>query len=218
MVLGNKFLKVVLGATIEENRVLELIFKFVLISNITELCYQVKDNRLKSLARRVPDLLAYARSRNMNKKYACYFQKFETWCNRFPEAKSYPTEDNFVALYLVNLIQSGESFSAIESSFYAIKHKHKFCNINPCNSNICKMLLDAAKRICRKDLKKKLPITVAILNKIYDSLNGDKCSLLQLRTISMLILGFAGFMRYSEISDLKRCDFVFRATHLEIFL
>ncbi|XP_057294613.1 uncharacterized protein LOC130623140 [Hydractinia symbiolongicarpus] len=73
-------------------------------------------------------------------------------------------------------------------------------------------------RICRKDLKKKLPITASILNKIYDSLNGDKCSLLQLRTISMLILGFADFMRYSETSDLKRCDFIFRDTHLEVFL
>ena len=178
----------------------------------------MRNRSLKALAADLPKLLEASRSVNTNKKYSCYFEKFEKWCSMFPEVKAYPSQESHVVLYLVSLIQSGQSLSVIESSFYSIKHYNVFCKVNPCDSKLCKMLLEAAKRLCKNSLTKKNPITVEMLNKIYENMKVDRCSLLELRTILMMVLGFCGFLRYSEIAELKRCDFVFQDMHVEIFI
>ena len=86
------------------------------------------------------------------------------------------------------------------------------------HSTLCRNILEAAKRTCKKPVQKKEPITIAEIKKIYYVFGGRSCSLLNLRTIAIILIGFSGFMRYSEISDLKRCDFKFQDTHMEIFI
>ena len=65
------------------------------------------------------------------------------------------------------------------------------------------MLSEAAKIICKKSLKKKKPVTVDIINNIYEKLNGKNCCPLELTTILMIVLGFSGFLKYSEIAKSK---------------
>ena len=48
-----------------------------------------------------------AKSVNTNKKYECYYNRFEKWCSMFPEASSFPYNESFVTLHLVSLIQTG---------------------------------------------------------------------------------------------------------------
>lgn len=177
----------------------------------------VQQPNLKKLAKQVPEFLLAAKAGNTNKQYASYYRKFEKWCNLYREIK-FPVHENYVGLYIVVLIQSGESFANIESSFYAIKWYHSFCDKNPCNYNVCKQLLLAAKRISRQPLQKKQPLSAENIHKIYQSVRGKNCSVLDLRLIFIMVLGFSRFMRYSEIADLKRCDFHFKDTHLEVSL
>ena len=80
-------------------------------------------------------------------------------------------------------------------------------------------MLEAARRISNKPLNRKIPITAENIKKIYKQFREEKkkknCSLFHLRTLMLLIIviGFAGFVRYSEMAD-----FVFQETHLEIFI
>ena len=120
---------------------------------------------LKNLAKQLPCILSAARAENTTAKSQCYFNKIDVWCKLFLEMKSYPTKDNHVALYTVDLIQSGESASVVESSLYAIKCYHSFLDPNPC-TNLCTTLLEAARRICKKLLEKKTPITAENIKKI----------------------------------------------------
>ena len=120
-----------------------------------EVSKRVTDPTLKNLAKQLPCILLAARAENTRAKYQCYFHKFDVWCKLFLEIKSYPTKDIHVSLYIAGLIQPGESVSVIESSFYAIKWYHSFLDPNPCNTKLCTTLLEAARRICKKPLKKE---------------------------------------------------------------
>lgn len=83
---------------------------------------------------------------------------------------------------------------------------------------MCKAVLEAAKRITRKTVNKKATVRIEAINKIYEVLDGDKCSLLNLRTILIIVLAFPGFLRYSELALLRRSGFVFQDTQVEIFI
>jgi site-specific recombinase XerD len=58
--------------------------------------------------------------------------------------------------------------------------------------------LTLSKPIIRKD-----PITPDIHNKIIDMYGKDHSNLKNVRLCAMLLLGYAGFLRYSEIANLK---------------
>ena len=160
-----------------------------------------------------------SRAKNTTNNYGYAFGKFKSWCNRFSEIKSYPAESIYVALYLSTLIQSGESYSVIEMAYYGIKWHHAFLNNNPCNDKLCKELLEAGKRLNSRKVKKKDPVTIEHIKKLLTHYNGIRnCSLLNLRTFTIIVLGYSGLMRYSEISDLKRHDFVFEESYVKIFI
>ena len=79
------------------------------------------------------------------------FKKWHSWTESFSEVKSLPTKDLHVALYLVNLIQNGESLAVIKNTFYAIKFFHNLGNWkDPCESSLCTNILEAVKRISSK--------------------------------------------------------------------
>ena len=153
---------------------------------------------------------------NTNKKYNCYFNKWKRWCEQFDEVKLLPADECHIALFLASLYQQEESADVIELCYYAIQFHHKLYladDIFP--SVLCQNIVKAAKRN-RKKKKKKEPITVNDLHKVF-KLTGEKdCSLLDLRTSTMMVLSFVGFLRYSEVSEL--CDFEFHETYLRIFI
>ena len=78
-------------------------------------------------------------------------------------------------------------------------------------------MLEAAKRMIFKHKNSKEPITTEYLNLLYTKLSKFKC-VANLRTINVCLFGYAGFMRYSEISGLRRCDIIFYEFHLKLFI
>jgi len=160
-----------------------------------------------------------ARATNTTKKYKCYFDKCTRWCQQLPEVVDFPADSSHVILFLVSLIQSGESFSVIESVVYAIKHFHNLGGLNdPTESVLIGYLLDSAKRICWRPKAKKQPIDIDHIRKIHVSLKEKGMNLLQQRNFSMIILCFSGFLRYDEAANLKLGDLVFCDSHLKVFI
>ena len=81
-------------------------------------------------------------------------------------------------------------------------------------------MFEAAKRLCPNDINKKEPITSQYLHLLYSSLIGASTSptLTSLRTFTLIILGFCGFLRYSELSHLRTCDIVFSTGFMKLFV
>ncbi|XP_076075708.1 integrase/recombinase xerD homolog, partial [Mytilus galloprovincialis] len=164
----------------------------------------------------LPAIVKNARATATNKKYDLYFEKFRKWCiqNYF----SYlPASVSSVALFLGGLIQQKVSVSVLEAYFYSINWQHKISlNINPCLDDFLKLILEGGKRTLGKPLNKKEPITKDILLKLVRHYTVEKHNLLFLRTCVLCLLGFSGFLRFSELANIRMCDLDFQSNFLEI--
>lgn len=185
-----------------------------LIDNI-----EVNDDHLKQLLTDyAPNVIFNSRRFNTLKLYGTYFKKWKRWTDRYPEIKHLPAEEKYIGIYLLNLIKEGESFSIIHSTWFALKAYHEFCGYAVCTSFLCKNIYEGAKRILQSIPTKKSPITPYHLHSIYVLFQGENINLKDLRTLTICILSYTGFLRFSEVAVLKREDIEIYDTYLKLFL
>ena len=153
------------------------------------------------------------------KKYRYGFLKFKKWCDSFnPIIPFLPASDLHVALYITHLALKA-STSVIDEAVCSIAWAHNIAGLqNPCASSLVSTTREGAKRITSKPVSKKEPITSDILVSLVTKYGNSDCNLLDLRIVSMCLIGYAGFLRFSEIVNIKRSDIQFFDSHLSLFV
>ena len=115
-------------------------------------------------------------------------------------------------MYITELLDKQVSASVISAALYAIKWMH---NINdfqdPTESAFVKNLLDASKRLRSVPVKKKDIVNTEMLQNLCD-LFKTSTDLVDIRDLTMILNGYAGFLRYNEISELTCSDISFYDT------
>ncbi|XP_056016259.1 uncharacterized protein LOC125658242 [Ostrea edulis] len=179
-----------------------------------------KDSRFASAASHIHYILRKGKSDNSNRKYDTYFQKFKGWCSAH-DVSYLPAAVSTVAVFLSGLVQQSVSESVLSTYFYSIKWYHD-CNMcsNPCDQKILHMLMEGGKRILSKPIQKKDPITPEILEQIISKYGNDSCKndLSNVRVCTMVLLGFAGFFRFNELSNLRVRNISFHALFMSVHL
>ena len=89
---------------------------------------------------------------------------------------------------------------------------------DPTQCKIVKQTLAGAKRIRAHKTQKKEPITPEILQDLVKRFAGNEAPLTDVRVVAICLLGFAGFLRFSEIEMLKESDVQIFQEHMEIFI
>ena len=115
------------------------------------------------------------------------------------------------------LLQSGRSFPIIDSSCAAIKYFHSICGHTIGNSSTLKHLLEAARRISAHVTKGKHALKIEDIRKIGNYLDKER-NLKNLRTKTIILLSFTGFLRYSECQNIKRSDIFLYRDHAKLFI
>lgn len=170
---------------------------------------------MRAAAERIPDIVLKAKATSTNNKYDVYFQKFVDWCKLF-SFDYLPADSNTLCVFLSYLVQERVSVSVLNSFFYAINWKHHLSLLsNPCENILVKMTLEGSKRILSSPVQKKEPVTVDMLKKIVQFYSTD-LSLKALRICALCILGFSGFLRYSELSDIRMKDLIVFQQYVQI--
>ena len=165
----------------------------------------------------IPDVVYASKCASTNKKYNVYFKKFKDWCLKY-NLSSLPASVCTVAVYLNFLIQSEVSVSVLNAAFYAIKWEHDLNLVEGVmEDKLLKMILEGGTRLLSKPTVKKEPVTPKILQQIVDKY-GKTNSLLDLRICTIMLLGYAGFLRYSEIANIKASNISFFDSHVEILI
>ena len=124
-----------------------------------------------------------------------------------------------MALYLLSKLQAGHKFPTIDASFYTIKLFHNsLFNVDPCSLFFGTNIFEAAKRITAHKIKRKKALSLDDLNKIFVKLNQNKTNLADQRLLAIILIAFCGFMRFSEVSRLRRSDFIFSSTCVKVFI
>eukprot|EP00111_Clytia_hemisphaerica_P021064 TCONS_00062088-protein len=69
-----------------------------------------------------------------------------------------------------------------------------------------------------RQTKKKEPLLFELLTKIFENVGKKESTLLDFRNFTLMVVSFAGFLRYSEVSNLTLGDIVFEPTFMRLFI
>ncbi|XP_071120815.1 uncharacterized protein [Mytilus edulis] len=168
----------------------------------------------------LPDLLTESKSDNTVQNYYYGFLRWKKWAlsNGISSEFILPAKPIHVAIYLACLVQQNRTPSPINQAFYSIRWAHKIISvISPTDSDLVKNILEGAKRRLSVPIKKKEPITPDMLSQMFDRLYCEN-NLYNQRTISACLLSYSGFLRVSELLNLKTCDIQFFLSHMSVFI
>ena len=166
----------------------------------------------------MPNIVVHCREENTIKKYNSSFKEWKLWAKQH-NFTTLPANSFTVALFLMNCIQKDYSFPKIEGIYFAIKFYHKFLGYtDPSIPFVVSTILEAAERLSVHKTRKKKPIIIEQLELLYQILAVKRKIFSSFRLLTMCILGFYGFMRYSEISNCRRSDITFHDTFMKVFI
>lgn len=168
----------------------------------------------------LPELLEESRAKSTCENYKRGFRRWEAWAlsNGLNSKDILPAKAFHVAIYLSSLIQSANSPSSVNNAFYSVKWFHELFDFNSLSdSKLIANILEAAKRKLSRPVKKKEPMTIELLTKMYKCLYSEG-DVKQQRTICACLLAYAGFLRSSELLNLRRCDILINPVYMSVFI
>ena len=150
-------------------------------------------------------------------KYYGAFKRWKTFITA-EGGQAIPAEPVHVALYITHLIDTGSSAGTVQAAVYGIKWAHTVRGIvDPTSNHYVKSLLESAKRQNSKPVQKKDIVSkeqIILLCEKYSSAQDVSV----LRDLSIILLCFAGFMRFNEVSAIKCKDVTFHDNHMSIHI
>jgi hypothetical protein len=83
-------------------------------------------------------------------------------------------------------------------------------------TKLINLIIEGSKRILGRPIVKKELITSIHLKKIVEKFGSDVKNLYNLRICAMCLVGYAGFLRYNEIANLKMCNLNIFYTYISL--
>ena len=180
---------------------------------MNELVTDIKSLELETLKN-----LKNSKSPNTLRAYESDYKDFMAFCSQ-NNFSSLPTNPKILSLYLTNLSQKAR-FSTLKRRIASISivHKLKGHYIDTKHPLIVENLL-GIKRQKGSNQKAKKPILINDLKIIIDAINKQTISeVRKLRDIALILIGFAGGFRRSELVSLEYEDIEFVREGVKIFV
>ena len=148
----------------------------------------------------------HSRADSTVKKYLGAFKRWKTWAAAH-HLEAIPVKPHLLALYLQHLAEQSKSKAAVEEVCNALSWIHSSAGlVPPLADPFVKATLEGLQRSLAKPVIKKEPITVETLEAIVKDAERSG-TLGDLRLATACLLGFSGFLRFSELINLRPCDF-----------
>lgn len=175
----------------------------------------LEDEGLKDLANALPATIIRSKASSTTTKYLGGFRRWKLWATE-QKLATFPASTIHVALYLQHLGQSKGSKAAIEEAVNALSWAHSMAGLpSPTTDPFIHTVLDGLKRSLAKPVNKKEPFTSDMLRSIVEDALEDG-SLTSIRLATICVIAYAGFLRYSEVSNIRLRDIVFYPDYLSI--
>ena len=127
-------------------------------------------------------------------------------------------QKRYVILYMLSLFQNDKPYPVIQMSYYAIKYFNEFfTGGRELGSHFITKVLEGIKRLSGYTENPKSLLSSSDLKRAFQYLGGVEMNLTNSRLMMILVLSFIGFLRFSELSNLKRSDFILHNIHMSIF-
>ena len=163
--------------------------------------------------------LKSSKSANTLRAYKSDFKDFSTFCINHG-LQSLPSNPNTVSIYLTSLSKSEAKMSTLRRRLVSIGvvHKLKGHYLDTKHPIIIENLL-GIKRIKGSIQRGKKPLLINHLTKLIEVINNDICpEIKKLRDKAIILIGFSGGFRRSEITSLDYEDIEFVEEGLKILV
>lgn len=146
-----------------------------------------------------------SKATSTTKQYLSEWSRWESWASKHG-IPVYPASPFHFALYITHLRESGAKSSAVRASA-AAKFVHDLAGLcSPCDNPMVRLALDGHKRATATPTVRKEPISPEILRKIYDMYGKPDAGLWNLRTLFVIFISYAGFLRFDDLINISRGD------------
>jgi len=156
-----------------------------------------------SLEEAAGDYARASKSASTRRAYQIDAADFMAWCRRHG-LEPLPASVSTVAAYLAGLAKAGLKASTITRRCAGIRYMHRMAGHKPpTNSEAIKAVLSGIKRSIGTAVTRKAPATAEAIRAVLEEMPSD---LGGLRDRALLLLGFAGALRRSELVALDVAD------------
>jgi len=171
---------------------------------------------MRRLLRQLPSVLEQSLAPSTVKKYKATFKHWKAW-SADQNVTSLPADPLHVALYLVKKVNESESPAPVSAAVHAISWFHQISgHPDPCRADVVGRVHQAAMRQLSGPRVRKLPLSKSVLNRLGNVLSVDK--LLELQTLTLITLGFAGCLRWDDLSNIFVDSLAIHRDYMAIFL
>ena len=152
------------------------------------------------------DLLLESSAANTVQKYINGWQKWKAWSQSKLGVPVLPAIPLQVALYLTELVnlavREGHSVSVIESASYSIRWGHRLAGMeSPTGHPLVRGVVERALRKLARPVQPKQSLSHDVIANLTLSLSTASSSSADIRFLFILLVGYAGIFRVSEILD-----------------
>jgi len=179
---------------------------------MNDLITDVKNLELETLKN-----LKSSKALNTLRAYKADYKDYAGFCIKHG-FKSMPTEPKIVSLYLTHLSKTSK-FSTLKRRLASISVIHKLSGhyIDTKHPMITENLM-GIKRVKGSYQKAKKPILIKDLKLIVDAINKEKNEKIRSENRALILVGFAGGFRRSELVDISYEDVDFVSEGVKIFV
>ncbi|MFZ6026691.1 MAG: site-specific integrase [Chloroflexota bacterium] len=152
------------------------------------------------------DYASKSKSDNTKNAYASDWADFESWAT-LHNVPTRPARPETVALYITHLAKSGSKTSTIQRRLVAISQAHKGSGYeSPTAAQIVRATMSGIRRTIGTATEGKAPILTEHVKTWVSGLGDD---LVSMRDKALVLVGFAGAFRRSELVGLNYSDLEF---------
>ena len=189
-------------------------FCFLFSDVLVEGIWQYMDICDPSLDALIPDVISLALGASANatlRKYSQGWSRWKAWASSKVGVSVIPAQPLTVSLYLAHLVResrsNNQSASAVETAVYSIRWAHNMAGLpTPTDHSTVKAVLQGARRELSRPVRPKEPLSEQSLNHLADYYNKDSASLEVVRFLFIVIIGYSGLFRISEILAISLND------------
>ena len=174
-------------------------------------------NKINNLEAETIENIKCSKASNTIRAYKSDFNDFDKFCNEF-NFKSIPANPKTISLYITHMSRNSK-FSTIKRRLASIKVMHNLSgNYIDLKNPIINQNLISIKRKIGTFQKAKKPVTVNELKLIVSEIHREKNKKDMLRNKALILVGFSGAFRRSELVSIFIEDIDFVNEGVKIFI
>jgi site-specific recombinase XerD len=175
----------------------------------------IQGTGIGQIAEQAQDYISQSKAANTVRAYRADWQHFCDWCGTHSQ-QAIPASPETVALYLSDLAGQGMKASTLQRRISSISQAHQMAgHETPTHEKAVRSVMAGIRRVHGTAQKGKAPTLTDDIRTMVDTLPD---SLLGIRDRALLLVGFAGAFRRSELVGLDVADVEFKREGLVVTL